>query len=62
MSGESILPVAKTRPTDARSGNGMPAHKAYCPFCQTEGTVSISIQLCHHCGRWFEAEPTECYE
>jgi hypothetical protein len=59
MSGTSCLPIAQTRPTDKRAGSGMPVHKANCPYCETEGTVSITVQLCGQCGRWFEAEPDE---
>ena len=59
MSGKSMFPTATTRPTEKRAGFGIDPHKANCPFCNTEGTVTMTIQLCHNCGRWFEAEPEE---
>jgi len=54
---QSVLPRAETRPTDKRAGRSIPVHVANCPYCRTEGTVSITVQLCHNCGRWFEATP-----
>ena len=59
MSGTSCFPTATTRPTDKRDGDGIPVHRANCPYCDAEGTVSITIQLCHNCGHWFEALPED---
>lgn len=56
---QSVLPRAETRPTESRAGQSISAHVAECPFCRREGTVSMTVQLCHGCGRWFEATPQE---
>lgn len=51
---EPVLPRAGAKPTDKRAGRSIQPHVVTCPFCPREGTASVTIQLCHGCGHWFE--------